>query len=84
MRLHIEPSDAVVPDLAEIKRAVRADDETVRIVGLSLDARATVAGKASDAGSDDRSNGLRGSADEQWQKQGCDETHRVHYIGGSS
>src|SRR5438045_8943620 len=82
MRLHIEPPAAVVPDLTEVKRAVRPDDETVRIIGLSLDARAAVAGKASNAGSGDGSNRLRGSAEEQGQKQGCDKTHRVHYIRG--
>jgi hypothetical protein len=84
MGLHVEPADPVVSDLAEIERAIRADDETVGILGLARDGRAAIAGEARDTGSGDSGDGLRGGGEDQGQKDGGEETHRVHYIGWMS
>ena len=51
MRLHVEAADPVVAHFAEVERAVRADDQAVRVVCLSCNAWAAITGEARDTGS---------------------------------
>src|SRR5207302_684329 len=42
MRFKIEPADPMIPDFAEVERAVRTDGKAVRIIDLRLDRRTAV------------------------------------------
>src|SRR6266481_4421710 len=72
VRLHVEAADTVVSDLAEVERAIRADYQAVRIVGLSSNAWAAITGEAGDTGSGDGRYALRGGAEDQGEKEDCE------------
>lgn len=74
-RLAVQPSDALVVQIAEVQRAVGTDDHTVGIGDLSV-------GKSRVAGADNRGDGrpLRfGEADQQ-QKSRCETECAFHDV----